>query len=191
MIQIENKLVSLEILEKKFVCNLDACQGACCVEGDAGAPLSEEECAILDREYANFKDELSPEGRKEIEKHGKWTKDEDGEMVTPLNKGKECAYCVFEKGIAKCGIENAWNKGMTSFQKPLSCHLYPIRVSKLGDHLALNYHSWPVCKPALIFGEKVGVPVFRFLKAPIIRAFGEDFYNELELVKEALPGKDA
>jgi hypothetical protein len=186
MVQIENKLVSLDLFEKRFVCNLDACKGACCVHGDAGAPLEEEEREILDTEYDKFKEMLSPQGRKAIEKDGKWVADGDGDWVTPLNKGKECAYTVFEKGIAKCGIELAWLKGMTKFQKPVSCHLYPIRVSKLGSHQALNYHEWHICQPALKLGQETGIPVYRFLKAPIIRAFGESFYREMEIVEKAI-----
>ena len=186
MIQIDNKLVSLDLFEKKFVCNLDACKGACCVHGDAGAPLEEDERGILEDEYDNFKDMLSPQGRNAVEKEGKWVADGDGDWVTPLNNGKECAYTVFENGIAKCGIEMAWMKGMTSFHKPVSCHLYPIRITKLGSHIALNYHSWIICQPALILGQKTGIPVYRFLKDPIIRAFGQDFYNEMDVVNQAL-----
>ncbi len=186
MIQIDNKLVSLDLFEKKFVCDLGACKGACCVLGDAGAPLAAEEREILDAEYENFKDMLSPQGRKAIDKAGKWQTDGDGDWVTPLNKGKECAYTVFDNGIASCGIELAWQKGMTSFQKPISCHLYPIRVSKLGNHLALNYHHWKICQPALLLGQKTGIPVYKFLKEPIIRAFGADFFSELEAVDTAL-----
>lgn len=190
MIQIDNKLVSLELFEKKFVCNLTACKGACCVQGDAGAPLEDSEREILENEYSNFKDELSEEGRNAVEREGKWVSDGDGDWVTPLNNGKECAYTVFEKGIAKCGIERAWAKGKTSFQKPVSCHLYPIRVTPLGSLLALNYHSWSVCKPALILGKETGIPVFRFLKDPLVRAFGEQFFKELEIVEKALQNKD-
>jgi hypothetical protein len=186
MIEIENKLVSLDLFEKKFVCNLDACRGACCIHGDAGAPLEEGELEILDREYDNFKSELSEQGRKAVEKEGKWLPDGVGEWVTPLNNGKECAYTVFEGSVAKCGIEIAWKKGLTGFQKPISCFLYPIRLSKIGNHQALNYHSWIICRPANILGQKLGVPVFKFLKAPIIRAFGEDFYVEMEIVHKEL-----
>jgi len=171
MIEIDNKLVS---------------KGACCVQGDAGAPLEDEERKILETEYENFKEMLSPEGRKAIEKEGKWTEDGDGDWVTPLNKGKECAYTVFENGIANCGIELAWKQGLTKFRKPVSCHLYPIRVTKLGSHFALNYHVWNVCHPATILGANSGTPVFKFLKEPIIRAYGENFYTELEHVDNEL-----
>jgi hypothetical protein len=185
MIQIDNKLVSLDLFEKKFICNLAACKGACCVHGDAGAPLADEERAILDSEYDNFKEALSEQARKAIEKDGKWVED-GNDWVTPLNEGKECVYTVFQNGIAKCGIELSWQKGRTKFQKPVSCHLYPIRISKIGDHVALNYHSWSICQPALVLGEKEGIPVYKFLKEPIVRALGEDFYKELEAVDHAL-----
>ncbi len=186
MIQIDNKLLSLDLFEKKFICNLSICKGACCVHGDAGAPLASEERAILDKEYDNFKGMLSQSGREAVEEAGKWVADGPTDFVTPLNKGKECAYTVFQNGIAKCGIELAWKQGLTAFQKPVSCHLYPIRVSKIGDHLALNYHEWDICKPARKLGATEGVPVYKFLKEPIIRAFGEDFYSELEEVDKAL-----
>jgi len=186
MIQIGNKLISLDILEQKFVCNLAACKGACCVQGDAGAPVEDDEREVLEREYSNFKNELTEEGRLAVETEGKYVTDGDGDWVTPLNNGKECAYTVFENGIAKCGIERAWAKGKTSFRKPVSCHLYPIRVTRLGSLLALNYHSWIVCKPAIVLGKKTSTPVFRFLKEPIIRAYGEEFFNELEIVEKTL-----
>ncbi len=186
MIQIDNKLVSLDLFEKKFVCNLSACKGACCVQGDSGAPVKDNEREILEKEYINFKDEISEEGRQAVEKVGKWVSDGDGDWVTPLNNGKECAYTVFENGIAKCGIELAWSKGKTSFRKPVSCHLYPIRVTRLGSLFALNYHTWQVCKPATILGKKTGTPIFRFLKEPIIRAYGEGFFKELVIVEQAL-----
>ena len=190
MVQIDNKLVSLDLFEKKFVCNLNVCKGACCVMGDAGAPVEDEEREILEKEYSNFKDELSEEGRLAIEKEGKWVSDGDGDWVTPLNNGKECAYTVFEKGIAKCGIERAWAKGKTSFRKPVSCHLYPIRVTRLGSMFALNYHKWEVCKPAVLLGNQTGTSVFRFLREPIIRAYGEVFFSELEIVEQALLDKN-
>lgn len=153
------------------------------MQGDAGAPLEEDELEILEREYPNFKDMLSPEGRKSVEEQGKWTTDGDGDQVTPLNNGKECCYTVYENETAKCGIELAWKKGMTVFQKPVSCHLYPIRVAKLGSHLALNYHSWQICQPALALGQTSGTALYRFLREPIIRVFGADFYKELEQVE--------
>jgi hypothetical protein len=158
--------------------------------GDAGAPVEDDEREILENEYSNFKDELSEEGRKAVEKEGKWLSDGDGDWVTPLNNGKECAYTVFEDGIAKCGIERAWAKGKTSFRKPVSCHLYPIRVTRLGSMYALNYHTWEVCRPAVLLGKQTGTSVFRFLKEPIIRAYGENFFHELEIVEQVLQNKN-
>lgn len=189
MIQIGDKLVSLELFEQKFICDLPACKGACCVQGDAGAPVSEDERDILDREYTHIKEFMTPGGRESVEELGKWVSDGDGDYVTPLNKGKECAYTVFENGIARCGIEKAWLMGKTGFRKPVSCHLYPVRVTRLGSLLALNYHNWNICQPARILGKREGIKVFRFLKEPLIRAYGEEFFRELEEVEKAMEEK--
>jgi len=180
MFIIEDKLVSEEILEKKFVCDLSACKGACCVQGDAGAPLNNDELGILEEEYANIKDFLREEGRQAIAEEGVYTIDSDGDIVTPLINGKECAYTLFEKdGTASCGIEKAWKAGKTSFRKPISCHLYPIRVSNQTQYEALDYHAWEICKPACSCGESLKVPVYRFLKDSLIRAYGEEWYGFL------------
>ncbi len=180
MIQIGDKLISHDILEQKFICHLEECQGGCCVHGDSGAPLSEEESAILDREFDNIKSQLSPKGVESIKKQGKWLFDADGDRVTPLVGGCECAYAVFENRIARCGIENAFRDGKTSFRKPISCHLYPLRVSKVGNYSALNYHQWSVCQPARLLGNKLNIPVYKFLNEAIIRAWGVEFYQGLE-----------
>ena len=180
MIQIGDKLVSQDILEQKFICKPEECLGGCCVHGDSGAPLSEKETAMLDKEFDNIIGYLSLKGIESIKKQGKWLFDSDGDRVTPLIGGCECAYVVFEKGIARCGIENAWKDGKTTFRKPISCHLYPLRVSKVGSFYALNYHQWSVCQPARILGNEIGIPVFKFLSEAIIREWGKDFYNELE-----------
>jgi hypothetical protein len=181
MILIDDKLVSDDLFEKKFVCDLNACKGACCIEGDSGAPLKEEELGVLDDIFPEVKPYLRKEGIKAIEEQGTYIRDDDGEFVTPLIEGAECAYVVFDdKGIAKCGIEQAWFDKKISFRKPISCFLYPIRVTSLKSGDALNYHHWPICKPACSCGEKLDVKVFRFLKEPIITAYGEDFYNAME-----------
>ena len=182
MIQIGDKIVSLELFEEKFICNLDKCNGNCCVYGDSGAPLEDEEAETLDKIYDKIKHHLSPEGKNAIENQGKWVIDGDGDKVTPLIDGKECAYTYFKNGIAFCGIEKAYEKGKVDFRKPLSCHLYPIRLSKIGDMTALNYHKWGICEPARILGKKKNQPVFRFLKDSIIRVYGRRFYDELEKV---------
>ena len=181
MIQIEDKLISEEIFSEKFVCDLTRCKGACCVEGDAGAPLDKEETEILDALYPKIKPYLRKEGVQAIEEQGTWTVDPmDGDFVTPLVNGSECAYVIFdEKGITKCGIEKAYEDGVVDYHKPISCHLYPIRVTEYTDFSALNYHEWPICAPACDLGKELSVSVYRFLKSPLIRKYGENFYETL------------
>ncbi len=184
MILIDNLLISDEIIERKFVCNLKACKGACCVEGDAGAPLEKDEIKILEKEIENIKPFITSEGVKAINKQGVWMKDRsdtDYKTKTPLMKGGACAYTVFdEKGTAGCGIEKAYEAGATTFHKPISCHLYPIRITKSSAVEMLNYDEWDICSPACQLGEQLKVPVYQFLKAPLIRKYGEDMYEALE-----------
>jgi len=181
MIIIEDILVSDDVLQKKFVCDLNACKGACCIEGDSGAPLEAEETGILDDIYDIVKPYLRPEGIKAIEKQGKYLIDSDGDMVTPLIKGKECAYVIFDdKKTALCGIEKAYYDGKITWKKPISCHLFPIRIAKLSTGEAVNYQELDICKPACKCGTKLDVPVYKFLKEPIIRKYGEEFFEALE-----------
>lgn len=180
MIQIKDKLVISDILNVHFSCDYSSCLGVCCVHGDTGAPLEDFETEILEKEFKNIKCFISPEGLATIEKQGMWIFDDDGDKVTPLIEGNECAYAVFLNGIAKCSIEMANEDKKTTFQKPRSCHLYPIRVSKAGDYTVLNYHNWSICEPARTKGKREGIPLFRFLKVPIIKNWGKEFYNELE-----------
>ena len=181
MIAIDNTLVSDELFERKFVCDLNACKGACCVEGDAGAPLEMEEIGILEDELENIIPFLTPKGVETIRETGVFTVDADGDYVTPLNNGAECAFTIFdEKGIAKCGIEKAHFAGATTFRKPVSCHLYPVRLEQLKDYVAVNYHHWPICEPACACGDKLDVPVYAFLKEALVRRFGESWYAELQ-----------
>lgn len=183
IIEIDNKLISSEIFENKFVCDLNACKGACCVKGDAGAPVTLEEIDILEEELENIKPFLRSEGIEMLEKSGVFYVDTTNEMVTTLVNNAECAFAVFDaNGIAKCGIEDAYNAGKTTFKKPISCHLYPIRVVDKKEIKIINYDRWDVCNPACTLGESLNVKTFRFLKEPIIRAFGVEFYNELEIV---------
>ncbi len=180
MIQVENTILSEDLFESYFVCDLSACKGACCVEGDAGAPLEIEEIDILENELESIIPFLRKEGLKSLKENGAFVVDTDGEYVTPLVKGKECAYTTFDKnGIAKCGIEDAFRAGKTNFKKPSSCHLYPIRVQKLHEFEALNYHKWPICKPACECGSKLKVKVYQFLKEPLINKYGKDWYQQL------------
>lgn len=184
MISIDNTLVSDELLSEQFVCDLQKCKGACCVEGDAGAPLEAEEVAILKEEYPKFKSYLRPEGIAAVEAQGTHVIDPvDDEPVTPLVNGAECAYVVFdERGTTLCGIEKAWKDGETSFRKPVSCHLYPIRIQRYKSFDAVNYHKWQICAPACDLGKELKVPVYRFAKDALLRKYGEKWYADLEAV---------
>jgi hypothetical protein len=187
MIAIGKTLISEDVIEKHFVCDLNACKGACCVKGDYGAPLETEELPILDAIYEKVKPFLREEGIQAIEKQGKYLLYEKKEWVTPLVKGKECAYTIFEKGIAKCGIEKAYYAGKVDWKKPISCHLYPIRITKnRNDVEAVNYDRWNICNPACKLGENLKIPVYKFLKDSLVRKFGEDWYKELEIAAELL-----
>ena len=180
MIQIDDKILSFDIFEKHFCCDLPECLGACCVHGQSGAPLEPAEIELLKQEIPHIKPYLKPSGKKAIKEQGVALMDFEGDMVTPLIDGEECAYSIEEDGITFCAIEKAFFDGKVKFRKPISCHLYPIRAKKYKDFTALNYDMWSICEPARELGEKEGVPVFRFLKDAIIRAYGEKIYNEME-----------
>lgn len=188
MIRIDDKLISEDLAEVEFVCNLTACKGQCCVSGDAGAPLKKEELPILEEIWPLVKPYLDEEHQQAVEQEGVWVEDIDGEYVTPLRDGKECAYVVFEEGYALCGIEKAFRDGKIDWPKPISCHLYPVRVHAFKNLKmeALNYDRWEICNPACDHGKKLGVPVYKFLKEPLIRAFGEKFYHRLSEAIEEL-----
>ncbi len=187
MFQIGKTLVSEEIIENDFVCNLNACKGACCVHGDAGAPVEEEEVKILEDVYDRVKPFLRKEGIAVIEEKGLYVKDEDGGWETPLVNGAECAYVTFdEKGITKCGIEEAKIAGVIDWKKPVSCHLYPIRIREYSEFTAVNYDKWEICDDACTLGKSLEVPIYKFVKEALIRKFGEDWYSELELVGKRL-----
>ncbi len=179
MITIGDTVISDDIADKYFVCDLQKCKGACCVEGDAGAPLSKEEAKILKGIYKKVKTYLSKEGIEAIEEQGYYVKDEDGDLETPTIGKKECAYAIYDKGILKCAIEKAYYEKKVDFKKPISCHLYPIRITKYEQYDALNYERWSICNPACKNGRELGVPVYKFLKDPLIRKYGEDWYKEL------------
>ncbi|HSJ67436.1 MAG TPA: DUF3109 family protein [Anditalea sp.] len=181
MILVGNAVISDDIKEKFFVCDLEKCKGACCVEGDAGAPLDDQETSKLDEIYPDIKDYLTLEGRRVIEEQGAWVFDRDGDKVTPtLGDNQECAYALYdERGILKCGIEQAYLDGKTDFKKPMSCHLYPIRVTKYDEYEALNYDRWHICDPACSLGSSLGVEIYKFLKDPLIRKYGEAWYEDL------------
>lgn len=183
MFQIGKTIVSEDIIEKEFVCNLNACKGACCIEGEAGAPLSEEETHILKEIYPKVKPFLREEGIKAIEEQGTHIVSKLEELETPLVNGKECAYVTFsDNGTAGCGIEDAYNKGVIDYKKPISCHLYPVRVQDYSEFAAVNYHKWPICDDACSLGKELSVPVYKFVKEALIRKFGKNWYLEIEKI---------
>ena len=179
MIQVEDQIISLDIFEKHFVCDLSACKGACCIEGDSGAPLLDEEEKILEKIYEKVKPYMREEGITEIANQGVAVYDEEGDLTTPLVNNKECAFVIFENGITKCTIEKAYNDGVVDFKKPISCHLFPIRIKEYRDFDAVNYEEIKICKPACECGSKLEVPLYAFLKEPLIRKYGDDWYKEL------------
>ena len=181
MIKVGDILVSDDIKDVEFVCHLDKCKGACCVEGDLGAPLEEEELSIMNEILEEVKPYLTPDGLKAIEEQGTYILDEDGDYSTPTIGGKECAYSHYdEKGVLKCGIEQANLDGKIGFKKPISCHLYPIRITKNKQGFeAVNYHKWSICSAACSFGKSLQVPLFKFLKEPLVRKYGAGWYDEL------------
>jgi len=181
VISIENVLVSDDVLEAKFVCDLHKCKGGCCEDGDAGAPLEKEELKLLEEHFENVKPYLTKEGLAEIKRKGKFLYDREFGWVTPTIKGKICAYGYRdEHGIIKCGIEQAWNDKKIDWKKPISCHMYPIRVTRNKEYINLNYEPRDVlCSPACALGKKLKLPVYQFLKDALVRMFGIDFYNAL------------
>lgn len=182
MILIDDILISDDVVEKRFVCDIEKCKGACCIEGDFGAPLNDDEIDILEDIYDDIKEYITEEGRESIEKNGVWAwYDKPPEKGTMLMKDAACSFIAYKDGILNCGIELAWKDGKIKFKKPISCELYPIRVEDSGTgFVAVNYDSWSICNDACTLGAKQDVRVYEFLKEPIIRRFGEDFWNQLD-----------
>lgn len=181
MIEIQGVLVHEDVVSENFVCNLNKCKGICCIEGDSGAPLEASEVNILQEIYPKIKHLLSEKGIKAIEEQGTSVVDSDGDLTTPcVDTNKECAYVTFENGITKCGIEKAYEQGLVAWKKPISCHLYPIRITAYPQFDVLNYDRWHICKDACSFGRELKVPVYQFLKEPLIRKYGAEWYTELE-----------
>lgn len=187
MIEIGRTIISRDIFEQRFVCDLLKCKGACCVEGDSGAPLTPEEAKIIEKEYPKFEQYLPVKHREEIQIQGFSIIDDDKDLVTPLVDKRQCAYSFADdKGILKCSIEKAFNEGKISFRKPVSCHLFPIRITEYKRFDALNYEELNICKPGRECGESMKMPLFRFLKEPLLRKYGEDWYREVEIAADYL-----
>ena len=187
MIQIDDTIISTDCLSEKFCCDLEACKGECCIEGDAGAPLELDEVAAIEEALPEVWNMLAASAQAVIDKQGVAYTDEEGDLVTSIVNNKDCVFtCYDEKGCCFCALEKAFRAGKTNFYKPISCHLYPIRLKKFGDTVALNYNRWDVCKMAVVKGKQLDLPVYRFLKEPLIRRFGEAWYTELESAVEEL-----
>ncbi|CAA9309235.1 MAG: hypothetical protein AVDCRST_MAG56-6128 [uncultured Cytophagales bacterium] len=180
MIIVQNAYLSDDIAEKMFVCDLERCKGACCTEGDSGAPLEEAELPVLEEVFEAVKPFLTPAGLQAIQEQGKYVIDEDGDLATPTVGNRECAYATYDaKGVLKCAIEQAYLAGKIAYRKPISCHLYPIRVTKYDQFEALNYHRWQICDAACTLGSSLQVPLYKFLREPLVRKYGQAWYDEL------------
>jgi len=185
MIQINDTIISLAIFESSFQCDLQLCKGACCVEGDSGAPLTDEEAMEIELYYPVFEKHLCKEHKAEIEKNGTSLVDNDGELVTPLYNTRACVYTfIDQEGVTKCAIEKAFFDGEIPFRKPVSCHLFPIRITEYDDFDAVNYQEIPICQPGRNCGKSNDLPLYKFLKEPLIRKYGEQWYQELEIAAE-------
>ncbi|OSZ82863.1 hypothetical protein CAP35_06250 [Chitinophagaceae bacterium IBVUCB1] len=193
MIAIDNVLLSDQVVEEQFVCDLNSCKGGCCVDGDCGAPLTQEETVIIASVYPKIKEYLLPEYVAEIEKQGTHTMDDEFGYVTPAVNGGICVYAYRDDaGIVKCTFERAWNEGKIAFKKPISCHLYPIRVKQMDGYEAVNYEPRKtLCKPACKLGKQLKVPVYQFLKDSIVRKYGNAFYDTLDAVAKKIAADKA
>ena len=184
---VDNLLLEKELFTKKFVCDLNACKGACCVQGDAGAPLTLEEIDIIERDLEEIKPFMTVEGSDVVTNNGVFYMDVENEPVTALIDGGICAFAIEDDGgVVKCAIERAYEHKKTNFIKPISCHLYPIRVKRLHERKVLVVDNWNICNPACSLGEQLNVPVYKFLKSPIVRAFGEGFYKDLQIIEKEM-----
>lgn len=183
MLEIGKTLVSLDLFSQYFCCDLNVCKGCCCVEGDAGAPVNVDEVPLLEEASEAVWDELSPEAKNVIEKQGVVYPDPSGELVTSIVDGKDCVFAQRNSdGLCYCVLDKAYREGRISFQKPISCHLYPVRLKNLsGGMVGVNYDKWNICKCAVDYGCKLSLPLYKFLKEPLIRRFGEEWWNECDI----------
>ena len=180
MLQIGDALVSLDLIEQFFCCNLDKCLGECCIEGDAGAPISKQEYEKIKEILPEIWDDLLPQAQDVIKKQGVGYIDEEGDLVTSIVDGKNCVFtCYGNNGMCYCAIEKAYREGRIDYYKPISCHLYPVRLIEYPQFTAVNYHRWKICKAAEVLGRKENIRLYQFLKEPLIRRFGKEWYDEL------------
>ncbi len=180
MLQIKDTIVSLDIAERFFTCDIASCLGECCIEGDAGAPITEDEYKKIKEILPLIWDDLMPRAKEEIEANGVAYVDEEGDLVTQIIDGKNCVFsCYGNNGMCLCAIEKAYREGRVDFMKPISCHLYPLRLKEYPSFTAVSYHRWKICKAAEVLGRKRGVRLYEFLKEPLVRRFGKEWYDEL------------
>ncbi len=187
MVEIGRAILSNDVFEEHFLCDILKCKGACCIEGDSGAPLTDEEAIMIEQEYDTFADLLPENHKAEVEKQGYSVIDEDGDLVTPLVNNRQCVYSYYNnQGILKCAIEKAHFEGKTPFRKPISCHLFPIRITEYKRFDAVNYQELDICKPGRECGRSEKLPLYKFLKEPLIQKYGEEWYKEVEIAAEHL-----
>jgi hypothetical protein len=180
MLQIQNALVSLDLAEEFFCCDLDQCLGACCIEGDAGAPVTPEEIMKLEEVLPDIKADLMPRAVEAIEEEGVAYTDEEGDLVTTIIDGRNCAFsCYAEGGKCLCAIDKAYREGRVGWRKPISCYLYPLRLTEYPTFTAVNYHRWKICRPAVVNGKRLGIRLYQAMKEPLIARFGHEWYAEL------------
>lgn len=185
MLEIQDTLVTLDLAEEYFCCDLDKCLGACCIEGDAGAPVSLEEIGKLEEIFPEVKADMLPRAVTEVEENGVAYPDADGEMVTTLLDGANCAFCTFAKGgVCLCAIDKAYREGRVAWRKPASCALYPVRIKEYPTFTAVNYHRWSICRDALENGRRLGIRLYQFLEGPLTERFGQEWYSELKAACE-------
>lgn len=186
MLEIQNTLVSLDLVERFFCCDLEKCLGQCCIDGDAGAPITDDERKKIEEILPEIWNDLLPQAQEVIREQGVSYVDEEGDLVTSIVNGQNCVFTTFGKdGMCLCAIEKAYREGRVDFLKPSSCHLYPVRLTTYPSFTAVNYHRWKICKCAEVLGQKEGIRVYQFLRGPLIARFGQEWYDELCLACEA------
>ncbi len=186
MFDIQGILVSLDLAERFFCCDLEACHGDCCIEGDAGAPITDDERKVLERVLPDIIGDLLPASRDKIARSGVAYTDEEGDLVTSIVDGRNCVFTTMaDNGLCQCAVEKAYRDGRIDFRKPISCYLYPVRVDRYPTCTALNYHRWKICRAAETNGRRLGIRLYKFLREPLIEAFGKEWYDELEMACDA------
>jgi len=186
MLQIKDTLVSLDLAEQFFCCDIDRCKGECCIEGDAGAPVTDEEAKLIEKVLPEIWDDMTPAAQREVKENGVSYIDSEGDRVTTIVNGRECAFsCYASGGICMCAIEKAFREGRIGWRKPVSCFLYPVRIDRYSSFTAVNYHRWKICRSAEANGRRLGIRAYQFLKEPLTEYFGQEWYNELVTACEA------